>query len=49
MRFGQKCKPIAVGDKVKARHAKTSEYWPAEVLATEGDGFPGQNGGRKKK
>jgi hypothetical protein len=35
--FGQKCKPIVVGDKVKMRYAKTSEYLLAKVLAIEGD------------
>ena len=38
-RFGQKCKPIAVGDKVRARYAKTSDYWLVEVVAIEGDGM----------
>ena len=38
-RFGQKCKPIAVGDEVRARYAKTSDYWLVEVVAIEGDGM----------
>jgi hypothetical protein len=38
-RFGQKDKPIAVGDEVRARYAKTADYWLAKVLAIEGDGM----------
>ena len=37
--FGQKGKPIAVGDKVKARYDKTIDYWPAVVLTIEGEGM----------
>ena len=38
-RFDQKCNPIDVGDKVRVRYAKTSDYWLAEVVAIEGDGM----------
>ena len=38
-RFGQKDKPIAVGDEVRARYAKTADYWLAKVLAIEDDGM----------
>ena len=34
-RFGQKSKPILVGDIVKARYGNTSNYWPAKVLAID--------------
>ena len=37
-RYGQKVKPIAVGDEVKARYAKTDDYWLAKVLVVEDDG-----------
>ena len=30
--FGQKYNPIAVGDKVRTRYVKTSDYWFAEVI-----------------
>ena len=30
--YGQKDKPIAVGDEVRARYAKTDEYWLAKLL-----------------
>ena len=36
-RFSQKCKPIAVVDKVRSRYDKTSDYWSVEI-GDYGDG-----------
>ena len=36
-RFGQKGKPIDVGDEVKARYAKTDDYWFVKALEIECD------------
>ncbi len=36
-RYGQKGKPIAVGDEVKTRYVKTDDYWLAKVLVIEGE------------
>ncbi len=35
-RLGQKGEPIAVGDKVKARDAKTADYWPERARCRAG-------------
>ena len=35
--YGQKVKPIAVGDEVKTWYAKTDDYWFVKVLAVEDD------------
>ena len=35
--YGQKVKPIAVGDEVKTRYVKTHDYWIAKVLTIEDD------------
>ena len=37
--MGQKDEPITVGDKVKARDAKTADYWPAVLLTIGGEGM----------
>ena len=36
-RLGQEGKPIALGDKVRVRDGKTSDYWPAVVKSIEVD------------
>ncbi len=36
-RFGQKGKPIVVGDMVKTRYGNTIDYWLTKVLTIEGD------------
>ena len=38
-RMGHEGKPIAVGDKVRVRDGKTSDYWPAVVKSIEVDGM----------
>jgi hypothetical protein len=38
-RLGQEGKPIALGDKVRVRDGKTSDYWPAVVRSIEVDGM----------
>ena len=38
-RLGQEGEPIAVGDKVRVRDGKTTDYWPAVVMSIEVDGL----------
>ena len=37
--LGHEGKPIALGDEVRVRDGKTSDYWPAVVKSIEVDGM----------